>query len=367
MRLPLVILLFLLFSVNEAVLASVRIKDIVTVRGVRDNQLIGYGLVIGLQGTGDSLRNSPFTAQSLRSMLERLGITYNADSPRTRNIAAVMVTANLPAFIGRGARIDVTLASLGDAASLTGGTLLQTPLSAADGKIYAVAQGPLAVSGFSKQGEAETVSQGVPTVGRIPNGAIVEREVSGNFAQQNKVVLEMRNPDFDTVIKVTDTINAYTRRRYNKVLAKELNARTIMIERPGKADITRLIAEIGRLRVTADTPARVIVDERTGTVVIGHQVKIATVAVAHGNLLVRITEDPQVSQPEPFSEGKTTVVPRTQVLAGQKDGRLAILKGNSLNTLVEGLNAIGLKPNGIIAILQAIKSAGALQAELIVQ
>ena len=347
--------------------AEVRIKDIVSIQGVRDNQLIGYGLVIGLQGTGDSLRNAPFTAQSLRSMLERLGINYGADAPRTRNIAAVMVTANLPAFIGQGSRIDVTISSLGDAASLTGGTLIQTPLHGADGKIYAVAQGPLAVSGFAKEGDAETVSQGVPTVGRIPNGAIVERRIKGAFRQQASIVLETRNPDFNTIVDIADAINSYTRRRFRQSLAEAQDARTIVVKRPAKADLTRFIAEISQLKIEPDTPARVVVDERTGTIVIGHKVKIATVAVAHGNLLVRVTEQPEVSQPAPFSKGETTVVPRTLVETAQKDGRLAILKGSDLHTLVQGLNAIGLKPTGIIAILQAIKTAGALQAELIVQ
>lgn len=362
-----VLAIIALMLLLETAGAAVRIKDIVSVRGVRDNQLIGYGLIIGLQGTGDSLRNSPFTAQSLRSMLERLDITYNADSPRTRNIAAVMVTATLPPFIGRGSRIDVTLSSLGDATSLTGGTLIQTSLRAADGNIYAVAQGPLAVTGFSQEGDAERLTQGVPTVGRIPNGAIIEREVDGGFDQQTSVVLEMRNPDFDTVVAVTDAINAYTRDRFKTPLAQVHNARTIVVKRPNKINVTRFIAALGRLKVKADTPARVIVDERTGTIVIGHQVQISTVAVAHGNLVVRITEEPQVSQPDPFSDGETVVVPRTLIQTGETEGRLAVLRGSNLQSLVEGLNAIGLKPDGIIAILQAIKSAGALQAELIVQ
>ncbi len=356
-----------LVAVANASYASVRIKDIASVQGVRENQLIGYGLVIGLQGTGDSLRNSPFTAESLRSMLERLGINFADGDPRTQNIAAVMVTASLPAFIGRGSRIDVTVSSLGDASSLAGGTLIQTPLHGADGNIYAVGQGPLAVSGFAKQGDAESVSQGVPTTGRIPNGAIIEREITGDFRDLRSIVLEVRNPDFNTVVDIADAINAYTSRRYNRALARELDARTVSITRPDKVAITRFIAEIGRLAVRPDTPARVVIDERTGTIVIGHKVQIATVAVTHGNLTVRISELPQVSQPAPFSEGETTVVPRSVVETGERDGRLAILKGSNLHTLVEGLNAIGLKPTGIIAILQAIKSAGALQAELVVQ
>ncbi|MGI9465404.1 MAG: flagellar basal body P-ring protein FlgI [Aestuariivirgaceae bacterium] len=362
-----VAILLITAAFTEVANATVRIKDIASVQGVRENQLIGYGLVIGLQGTGDSLRNSPFTAESLRSMLERLGINFATGDPRTQNIAAVMVTATLPAFIGRGSRIDVSVSSLGDASSLAGGTLIQSPLHGADGKIYAVGQGPLAVSGFAKQGEAESISQGVPTTGRIPNGAIIEREITGNFRDQPTIVLEVRNPDFNTVVDIADAINAYTSRRYKRALAQELDARTISVARPDKVAITRFIAEIGRLAVIPDTPARVVIDERTGTIVIGHKVQINTVAVTHGNLTVRITELPQVSQPAPFSEGETAVVPRTLVETGQKDARLAILNGGNLQSLVEGLNAIGLKPTGIIAILQAIKTAGALQAELVVQ
>ncbi len=360
-------ILVLVCAFSVAVHATVRIKDIASVQGVRDNQLVGYGLVIGLQGTGDSLRNSPFTAQSLRSMLERLGINYGLDAPRTRNVAAVIATASLPAFIGKGSRIDVTLSSLGDASSLAGGTLIQTSLQGADGQIYAVAQGPLAVSGFAKAGQAESISQGVPTAGRIPNGGIVEREIKGAFRDLSSIVLEVRNPDFKTIVDITDAINRFTTKRYKRALAREQDSRTIAVSKPHKVGITRFIAQIGQLAVTPDTPARVVIDERSGTIVIGHQVKIATVAVTHGNLTVRITEVPVASQPAPFSDGETAIVPRTLVEAGQKDARLAILNGGDLYTLVEGLNAIGLRPTGIIAILQAIKTAGALQAELIVQ
>ncbi len=346
---------------------GMRIKDITDLGGARDNQLIGYGLVIGLQGTGDSLRNAPFTELSMRSMLERLGVNLEAASARTRNVAAVIVTAHLPAFISPGSRIDITVSSLGDASSLAGGTLILTPLYGGDNQVYAVAQGPLAVSGFAKAGQAESVSQGVPTGGRIPNGAIVERAVPGGFATARHIVLALRNPDFNTATAIADAINRYTKKRYGKSLARERNSREVAVVRPAKITAARFVAAIGTLAVKPDTPARIVLDERSGTIVIGRDVRISTVAVTHGNLTVRITEQPTVSQPEPFSDGETVVVPSTLVDTYEGDGQMAILSGSSLNTLIGGLNRIGLKPSGIIAILQAIKSAGALQAELIVQ
>ncbi|HWT29669.1 MAG TPA: flagellar basal body P-ring protein FlgI [Propylenella sp.] len=347
--------------------ASVRIKDISTVQGVRENQLVGYGLVIGLQGTGDSLRNSRFTEQALQSMLDRMGINVRDASLRTRNIAAVIVTAELPAFVGKGSRIDVTVSSLGDAQSLLGGTLVLTPLSGADGATYAVAQGPVIVSGFSTTGAAESLTEGVPTTGRIANGAIVEQEVPGTFHDIGPLVLELKNPDFKTVISVVDAINAYAAQRFGGPVAQERDHRTIALLKPGDIGAARFIAEIGELRIEPDLPARVVIDERTGTVVIGQEVQISTVAVTHGSLTVRITEAPVTSQPLPFSQGETTITPQTMVSADQPGGQLAILGGTDLQTLISGLNQIGLKPTGIIAILQAIKSAGALQAELVIQ
>ena len=347
--------------------AATRIKDIISVQGVRANQLVGYGLVIGLNGTGDSLRNSPFTEQSLQSMLDRMGINVRNSKARTRNVAAVIVTADLPAFAGRGARIDVTVSSLGDATSLAGGSLILTPLMGADNQIYAVGQGPLAVAGFASGGKAETLTQGVPTTGRIPNGALVEREDPGRLIDEKTLVIELRNPDFNTAVNVADAINAHTVQRYGVKVARENDLRTIAIDRPFFINPTRFIAEIGELAVATDVPARVVIDERTGTIVIGRDVQVSTVAVAHGNLTVRVTESPKVSQPLPFSRGETTVTPETMVSAEEKGGNFAIVRGTNLQTLVAGLNRIGLKPQGIIAILQAIKSAGALQADLVVQ
>lgn len=364
MRLVLVALLCLVSAGAEAL---VRIKDVSSLQGVRDNQLVGYGLVVGLQGSGDTLRNAPFTEQAMQSMLDRMGVNVRANALRTRNVAAVMVTADLPPFVGKGSRIDVTISSMGDASSLMGGTLILTSLVGVDGITYAMAQGPVAVSGFAATGQAERLSQGVPTAGRIPNGALVERDVPGRLGDLANLALELRNPDFKTSVRIADGINAYSIQRFGKKIARERDHRTVDIVRPAGLGTARLMSEIGEIMVQADAPARVVIDERSGTVVIGQDVQISTVAVTHGNLAVRVTETPQVSQPEAYSEGRTAVVPQTQIEAKEKGGQIAIVGGTNLRTLVRGLNQIGLKPSGIISILQAIKSAGALQADLVVQ
>lgn len=347
--------------------AATRIKDITSVQGVRDNHLVGYGLVIGLVGTGDSMRNAPFTEQALRSMLDRLGININGAALRVRNVAAVAVTASLPAFSTVGSRIDVNLSSLGDASSLKGGTLLMTPLMGADGESYAVAQGPLVVSGFAASGQAESLSQGVPTDGRIPNGGIVEREIRGTLDDVPELTLELANPDFKTATRVADAINEFSQAKFGVKIAAERDMRSVVLRKPTKLTAARVLAAIGDLEVEPDMAARVVIDQRSGTVVIGQDVQISTVAMTHGNLTVRITEQPQVSQPAPFSKGETKVVPSTIVDASEDGGHLAFVGGTNLQTLVSGLNRIGLKPSDIIAILQAIKAAGALQAELVVQ
>jgi flagellar P-ring protein FlgI len=346
---------------------AARIKDIAILQSARDNQLVGYGLVIGLQGSGDGLRNSPFTEQSMRAMLENLGIATEGGRMRANNVAAVIVTANLPPFVQSGARIDVTVSSLGDASSLAGGTLIMTPLRAADGEIYAVAQGPVLVSGFSAQGQAEQLSQGVPTTGRVPNGAIVEREVEQRLGDLRQLILQLRNPDFSTAVRVTDSINEFALARYGRRVAAEQDARTVSINKPDGISTARFFAELENIPVYSDSPARVVVDERSGTIVIGQDVKIARVAVSHGALTVRITEMPRIVQPEPFSRGETAVEPFTAIEASRPDSKVAILDGPDLQTLVAGLNRLGVKPDGIIAILQGIKSAGALQAELVIQ
>jgi flagellar P-ring protein FlgI len=346
--------------------AEVRVKDVTTLRGVRDNQLIGYGLVVGLQGTGDTLNNSPFTQQAIQSMLDRMGLNVRGATLRNRNVAAVIVTAEMPPAMVIGSRLDVTVSSLGDAASLLGGTLLLTELSGTDGQVYASAQGAVSVTGFDAQGQAETLSQGVPTAGNIANGALVERELPP-LPDNQSMTLELKNPDYNTAIRITDAINVYARERYGRRVAYEQDYRSVAMMRPPQVSTTRFMAEIGDLMVEPDTVARVVLDSRTGTVVIGQDVQISTVAVTHGTLTVKITETPSVSQPAPFSKGTTTVVPSTQIEANQGGGQVAILHGASLRTLVAGLNRIGLKPSGIIAILQAIKTAGALQADLVVQ
>ncbi|WP_173934793.1 flagellar basal body P-ring protein FlgI [Chelativorans sp. Marseille-P2723] len=344
-----------------------QIKHIAELQAARDNQLVGYGLVIGLNGTGDRLRNAPFTEQSMRAMLENLGIATEGGRARAENIAAVIVTANLPPFVQSGARIDVTVSSLGDAKSLAGGMLVMTPLRAADGEIYAVAQGPVIVSGFRAEGQAETLTQGVPTSGRVPNGAIIERGVPVSFDDLLALTLQLRNPDFSTAVRIADAVNAYTSRRFGARLASERDARTVVIQKPKGISAARFYAEIENLHVHVDAPARVVVDERSGTVVIGNDVRISRVAISHGALTVRVTEMPRVVQPEPFSRGETAVEPFTAIDASRPDANVAVLDGPDLQTLVSGLNRLGVKPDGIIAILQGIKTAGALQGELVLQ
>jgi flagellar P-ring protein precursor FlgI len=286
---------------------------------------------------------------------------------RARNVAAVMVTAEMPPFAGVGTRIDVTISSIGDATSLRGGTLLMTPLSGGTGETHAVAQGPVAVSGFVVEGDAAELTQGVPTAGRIPGGALVERPVPGRLDGLDPLVLELRNPDFRTAALVADAINALARRRWGRPLARARDLRTVVVHRPDGVNPARFLARIGALRVTPDAPARVVVDQRTGTIVMGQDVRISTVAVSHGNLVVRVNEEPLVAQPLPFADGRTVVVPRTEVEAEEQDGQITILGGTDLGTLVDGLNRLGLTPTDIIAILQTIKTAGALQADLVVQ
>ncbi len=344
--------------------AAPRIKDIADFEGVRDNMLVGYGLVVGLNGTGDSLRNAVFTQESLIAMLERLGVGTRGSSPNTKNVAAVMVTATLPPFARRGSRIDVTVSALGDAKSLLGGTLLVTPLLGADGEVYAVAQGALAVGGFSAGGEAESVVKGVPTVARIPAGAIVEREVGFELAGMREVRLALRNPDFTTARRVADALDA----RLGSDAAEALDPATVLLRIPPshRGRVAPLLAELEQVEVEPDQPARIVIDEATGTIVLGDRVRISRVAIAQGNLTIRVTETPVVSQPEPFSRGTTEVLPRTEVAVDeQKERRVGVLEPNvTLDQLVDGLNALGVGPRDMIAIIRAIRAAGALQAEI---
>lgn len=347
--------------------AIARIKDVASLQAGRDNQLIGYGLVVGLQGSGDSLRSSPFTEQSLRAMLQNLGISTQGGENRSKNIAAVMVTATLPPFASPGSRMDVSVSSLGDATSLRGGTLVMTSLTGADGQIYAVAQGAIIVSGFSATGDSAQLTQGVTTAGRVPNGAIIERPLPSRFKDSVNLVLQLRNPDFSTAVRMTDAINLFSQAAYGAPIASVNDSQEVVVEKPKRADLARLMAEIENLTIETDTPAKVVVNERTGTIVIGADVRISEVAVSYGTLTVQVTENPQIIQPLPFTDGVTAVQSSTDIVAQQAASKVAIIKGSNLKTLVSGLNSIGVKPDGIIAILQGIKSAGALQAELVLQ
>jgi flagellar P-ring protein precursor FlgI len=341
-----------------------RIKDLVDVEGIRDNMLVGYGLVVGLNGSGDSLINAPFTEQSLITMLERLGVNARGQTMQTKDIAAVMVTANLHAFAAQGTRIDVSVSALGDAKSLQGGTLLVTPLAGADGGVYALAQGPVSIGGFTASGAAASVTRGVPTAGRISNGAIVEREVGFSLAAQTQLRLSLHNPDLTTATRIAGAINAYLG---NAVAAVDDPA-TVHIQVPAAyhGGVVGLLTDVQQLKVDPDEPARVVIDENSGVIVMGSDVRISTIAIAQGNLTIKVTETPEVSQPGPLSNGTTQVVPRTQIQVDDSKGnKMAVLtEGVSLQKLVDGLNALGVGPRDIISILQAIKAEGALQADI---
>ncbi len=352
-------------GLSGAVHASSRIKDIVTFEGVRDNLLVGYGLVVGLNNTGDDLADGHFTKQSLLAMLDRLGVKPTEAGLDTENVAAVMVTAVLPPFSRQGSRIDVTVSALGDAESLLGGTLLVTPLLGADGEVYAVAQGQLAVGGFAATGAAETVTKGVPTSGRIANGGIVEREVGFEMGEMDTVKLSLRNPDFTTARRIAQAINAFL----GTDAARPSDPGTVQLQVPPNynRDVVNLLTDIEQLRIEPDQMARVIIDEQTGTIVMGENVRISTVAIAQGNLTIRITESEQVSQPGPFAEaGTTETVDRTNIEIDEgEDQRLTVLpEGVTLEQLVTGLNALGIGPRDLITILQTVKAAGALQAKI---
>lgn len=344
--------------------AASRVKDIADFEGVRSNMLVGYGLVVGLNGTGDSLRNSMFTQESLVAMLERLGVSTRGNALNTKNVAAVMVTATLPPFARQGSRIDVSVSALGDSKSLLGGTLLVTPLLGADGEAYAVAQGALSVGGFQAKGDAETVTKGVPTGARIPAGAIIEREVDFALDDMTQVRLALRNPDFTTAERIATAINE----RLGTASARAVDSATVALPVPPAygGRLAQLLGEIEQLPVEPDTAARIVIDESSGIIVMGANVQISRVAVAQGNLTVRVTETPQVSQPNPLANGRTVEVPRTSIEVNDQSGNrmVALEPGVTLKDLVDGLNALGVGPRDLIGILQAIKAAGALQAEI---
>ena len=357
--------LLLVFTAQTA--HAVRIKDLTNVRGVRGNQLIGFGLIIGLAGTGDSATNVFFSIQTLVSMLAKMGITIpedEVDQLKFKNVATVMVTATLPAFARQGDRIDTLLSSVGDAKSLQGGTLLMTALKGPDGQTYAVAQGPLSIGGFFVQGAAKGAQKNHQTVARMANGAYVERELPHQFNLKEEIFLTLKETDFTTASRISRAINDDMR----DIVATLVDGRTVKVQVPPfyKNKTSQFITRIESIDVEPDGVAKVILDERTGTVVMGEKVMISAVAVAHGNLFIQITEEPSVSQPAPFSlRGETVVVPRTRLNIEEGEDKLLIVpKSISLGQVVNGLNAIGVNPRDLIAILQAIKASGALHAEL---
>lgn len=356
--------LMLLPSFAQA--GPIRIKDLVEFDGVRGNDLVGYGLVVGLNGTGDGLRNAPFTEEIMSNLLERLGVNVAGEEYRPKNVAAVFVTANLPAFSRAGARIDVTVSAIGDAKSLLGGTLIMTPLNGADGQIYAVAQGTIIAGGISAEGEASRVVQGVPTAGTIPTGAYVEREVEFDFSKLTELRLALRQTDFTTAARIESAINS----ELGQGAALMLDGGTVVlnIAAAGSGSPAQIVSRIENITVEPESRARVVVDQRSGTIVMGEDVRISQVAVAQGNLTLRIDEAPVVVQPNPFAAGETIVVPRSTVgiETAPGTGLAEISGGTSLAEVVAGLNALGVAPYDMIDILKSINAAGALHAEFIV-
>jgi len=346
----------------QPALAKSRIKDIVEFEGVRENQLIGYGIVVGLNGTGDALRNAPFTKQSLEAMLERLGVNVRETNLNTKNVAAVMVTAKLPPFAAPGSRIDATVSAMGDAKSLLGGTLLVTPLLGADGQAYAVAQGTVQTGSVSAGGASgSSITKGVPTAGRIAGGASVEREIGFQLANMGQLRMTLRNPDFTTARRIADVVNA----AYPGTAFAE-NPTIVAVRPPAGENLVAFMAKVENLPVEPDSPAKVVIDEVAGVIVMGDAVRVSTVAIQQGNLTITVREQPAVSQPGPFSRGDTAVIPQSDLSVDEERGRkfLTVQSGASLSNLVAGLNALGVTPRDMISILQTIKAAGALQAEI---
>ncbi|MDQ2090878.1 flagellar basal body P-ring protein FlgI [Marimonas arenosa] len=360
-------LLFLLLSLPIAASAnSIRIKDLVEFDGVRGNDLVGYGLVVGLNGTGDGIRNAPFTEEIMSNILERLGVNVTGEQFRPKNVAAVFVTASLPPFARAGGKIDVTVSAIGDAKSLLGGTLIMTPLNAADGQIYAVAQGTVIAGGATAAGEAASVVQGVPTAGVIPAGARVEREIEFDLGSLKSLRLALREPDFTTAARIEQAINS----NFGRGVALMLDPGTVRLSvgATGMRSPAHALGRIENILVTPERKARVVVDQRSGTIVMGEGVRISRVAVSQGGLTLRIRETPLAVQPNPFAEGETVVVPRTQAELEEEPGiSLAEIRpGTSLSEVIAGLNALGVAPRDMIDILKSIKAAGALHAEFVV-
>ncbi|MDC0116173.1 flagellar basal body P-ring protein FlgI [Octadecabacter sp.] len=359
--------LALIFLQSTASASPIRIKDLVEFDGVRSNDLVGYGLVVGLNGTGDGLRNSPFTEDIMSNILERLGVNVTGEQFRPNNVAAVLVTASLPPFARQGSPIDVTISAIGDADSLLGGTLIMTPLNAADGEIYAVAQGTIIAGGVSAQGDAGGVVQGVPTSGVIPSGATVEREVAFVFSDLEVIRLALRSPDFTTAARIEAAIN----QRYGRAVAVMLDSGTVRLDIAATraSSPAHALVQVENILVEPERRARVVVDQRSGTIVMGEDVRISRVAVSQGNLTLRIQEAPLVVQPNPFSNGQSIVVPNTNAAINEEPGigLAEIQEGTSLSEVVAGLNALGVSPRDMIDILKSIKAAGALHAEFVVR
>jgi len=353
----------LLAAMNSPAHANSRIKDIADFENIRTNQLVGYGLVVGLAGTGDKVRNAPFTEESMQGMLERMGVNIRGAQMKVQNVAAVVVTATMPAFARPGSRVDVLVSAIGDASSLQGGMLIVSSLRGLDGEVYAVAQGPIAVSGFKAQGAGATISRGVSTHGHISEGGIIEREVGFKLNSMDVLNLALRNPDFTTARNVAEAIN-----RAIPNCAEMIDPGTVQIKANGEA-MAQLLSRIENLEVQVDQLARIVIDESSGTIVMGQNIRISPVAIAQGALTITVSENSVVSQPNPLSTGETVVLPATQITVDDGQGKkLAILdQGDSLRSLVRGLNALGVSPRDLISILAAIKSAGALQAEVVVQ
>ncbi|MFD1342219.1 flagellar basal body P-ring protein FlgI [Litorisediminicola beolgyonensis] len=353
-------------ATSTAVAQQVRLKDLVEFEGVRGNDLVGYGLVVGLDGTGDGLRNAPFTEEIMANILERLGVNVTGEQFRPKNVAAVFVTADLPPFARTGSQIDVTVSAIGDAKSLLGGTLVMTPLNAADGQIYAVAQGPVISGGIAAEGDAARIVQGVPTSGTIPSGARVEREVGFDLSTVTRLRLALRQPDFTTALRIEQAVN----RGFGNRVARMLDAGTVELDvaSTGATSPAHALSRIESVLVEPERRARVVVDQRSGTIVMGEDVRISRVAVSQGNLTLRIQEEPQAVQPNPFSPGDTVVVPRTEaeITEGLGRGLAEVRGGTTLSQVISGLNALGVAPRDMIDILKSIKAAGALHAELLV-
>lgn len=362
-----VLLMILLLLPGLAAASPIRIKDLVEFDGVRGNDLVGYGLVVGLNGTGDGIRNTPYTEEIMANLLERLGVNVSGEEFRPKNVAAVFVTASLPPFARAGGRIDVTVSAIGDAKSLLGGTLVMTPLNGADGQIYAVAQGAIIAGGVSAEGEAARVVQGVPTAGVIPSGARVEREVEFDFTAVTALRLALREPDFTTASRIEDAIN----REFGRNIALMTDAGTVSLDvaRARMASPAHVLGRLENILVEPETRARVVVDQRSGTIVMGSDVRISRVAVAQGNLTLRVEEAPMAVQPNPFSEGETVVVPRSNadITKAPGTGLAELAEGTNLSDVVAGLNALGVAPHDMIDILKSINAAGALHAEFVVQ